>query len=295
MNNKGYIMTETLVVSGVILAALVLIYTQFAKINSTYSDSYLFTNFNDLYTLDQVGSYILEYNFNNLIDASNMKYLLFTYDDKAYLTGALSKSNPYDLKLQKFVKTLDDSDTDYIYRLVAEFKDGTYASIPIYKNIVKYDNGTAIYFNPETGETCTDYVESNSSTGTKTGCMKWYVFNDDGSDTVNMILDHNTTAVTAWSSDGYVTNGPESAFMAKLKDDTSSWNGVDKRTDTYNFNNNTTTYTINYSGYHARIITSDEVAKITGNTSWNSNSAVYRDWFYLDNNSQTSSASSTNM
>ena len=40
-----------------------------------------------------------------------------------------------------------------------------------------YENGTVIYYNPETNKVCNG-VESNSTTGTKTGCMKWYTFND---------------------------------------------------------------------------------------------------------------------
>ena len=54
-----------------------------------------------------------------------------------------------------------------------------------------YSNGTAIYYNPETNTKCNE-IDAVSTTGTKTGCMKWYTFNDEGenSSTVNMILDH---------------------------------------------------------------------------------------------------------
>ena len=63
-----------------------------------------------------------------------------------------------------------------------------------------YENGTAIYYNPVTGTTC-DSSEAVSTTGTKTGCMKWYTFNDSSeSSTVDVILDHNTTALLAWYS-----------------------------------------------------------------------------------------------
>ena len=63
-----------------------------------------------------------------------------------------------------------------------------------------YENGTAIYYNPVSGTKC-NASEAVSTTGTKTGCMKWYAFNDDSeSSTVNMILDHNTTAGIVWNS-----------------------------------------------------------------------------------------------
>ena len=65
-----------------------------------------------------------------------------------------------------------------------------------------YSNGYAIYFNPQTGELCEEN-EAVSTTGTKTGCMKWYAFNDSKyDDTVNLLLDHNTTAGLAWNTVG---------------------------------------------------------------------------------------------
>ena len=119
-----------------------------------------------------------------------------------------------------------------------------------------YSNGTAIYYNPETNSKC-DESEVVSTAGTKTGCMKWYTFNDEGenSSTVNMILDHNTTAtVSSWS-----------ASKTQITTDTKNWD----------------------SSLNARLITANEVAKITENTNWTSTTATTSDWFYLDSNNQT--------
>ena len=124
-----------------------------------------------------------------------------------------------------------------------------------------YSNGTAIYYNPETNSKCNE-GEAISTTGTKTGCMKWYTFNDEGKNisTVNMILDHNTTAtVSSWS-----------ASKAQITTDTKNWD----------------------SSLNARLITADEIAKITGNTNWTSTTATTYDWFYLDSNNQTQTAKS---
>ena len=88
-----------------------------------------------------------------------------------------------------------------------------------------YENGTAIYFNPETGLKCTE-SEAVSTTGVKTGCMKWYAFNDSSdSNTLNMILDHNTTAEVTWGD--YTSNIEGMTKVAEqLRIDTASWNGV---------------------------------------------------------------------
>ena len=130
-----------------------------------------------------------------------------------------------------------------------------------------YPNGTAIYYNPETNSKCAS-SEAVSTTGTKTGCMKWYTFNDEGanSSTVNMILDHNTTAGVAWNSTG--RNSEMKEVSTALTNDTQSWN----------------------SSLNARLITANEIAKITGNTSFNGESSTSGSWFYFDSNDQTRTA-----
>ena len=122
-----------------------------------------------------------------------------------------------------------------------------------------FKNGTAVYYNPETENKCSKEA-SKSTTGTKSGCMKWYVFNDkEGNATVNVILDHNTTANVAWNSTG--NNSEMKEVKIKLEEDTKDWKNT------------------------ARLITANEVAKITGYTSWGTNITGYP-WFCFDTNQQ---------
>jgi len=156
-----------------------------------------------------------------------------------------------------------------------------------------YANGTAVYFNPVTGAKCTA-GEAVSTTGIKAGCMKWYAFNDGGasSSTIDLILDHNTTALVAWNSTASNVSGPTNV-MTQLQTDTSSWAGVPTRTDSYSVSNGTATYTINYSTYKARLITAAEIATITGNSGFVEATAPSSNWFYLDSNNQTQIATTT--
>ena len=127
-----------------------------------------------------------------------------------------------------------------------------------------YENGTAIYYNPTTGEKCTE-SESVSLTGTKSGCMKWYTFNDEeGNNSVNLILDHNTTAKVAWNSSG--NNSEMKEVAPALESDTKDWKNT------------------------ARLITANEVAKISGNTNFN----LGQDWFYLGSNNQSDDSKRSN-
>ncbi len=128
---------------------------------------------------------------------------------------------------------------------------------------LSYKDGTAIYYNPNTGKKCTS-SEAVSKTGTKSGCMKWYIFGDGiGHETVNMILDHNTTARVYWSKTTDEVTMTEARTV--LENDTKGWVNI------------------------ARFISPFEVATITGNTNF---SGLYSQRFYLDSNSQNKTANS---
>ena len=155
--------------------------------------------------------------------------------------------------------------------------------------IKKYNNGDIVYFNVTTGTKCTssDYAETQGNIGVKEGCMKFYVFNDNGGVTLNLILDHNTTATVAWNSSeisAISADGPKKV-LEQLKTDTDTWQGtitptnytMDQTGQTSNAN-----YTIDYSGYKARLITAQEIATISGNTSWNEKTSS--NVFYFDTN-----------
>ena len=120
-----------------------------------------------------------------------------------------------------------------------------------------FKNGTAVYYNPVSEEKCKS-SEAVSTTGKNSGCMKWYVFNDkEGNATVNVILDHNTTAGVAYNSTG--SNSEMKEVKKALENDTKDWKNT------------------------ARLITANEVAKITGNTGFDA-SKENQDWFCLDTN-----------
>ncbi len=112
-----------------------------------------------------------------------------------------------------------------------------------------------LYYNPVTGNYC-DKINVVSTTETKTGCMKWYAYQET-SDTYTAILDHTTTAVTSWNSKGLNTDNSE--IMNKLKMDTSNW----------------------VEGLNIRLISADEIAKIVdpnNTTNFNSKTSHFEDF-----------------
>ena len=143
--------------------------------------------------------------------------------------------------------------------------DDLYSKINSYTKL--YPNGTVIYYNPTTGEKCTA-SEAVSSTGTKSGCMKWYTFNDEeGSTSVNLILDHNTTIHVSWNSSE--NNNEMKEIAIALENDTKDWKNA------------------------ARLITANEVAKISGNNSFDANKPG-QSWFYLGSNNTTDDSKRSN-
>ncbi len=135
---------------------------------------------------------------------------------------------------------------------------------------------------------------SVSITGTNTGCMKWYVYKDDGTN-YTMISDHNITDTIAWNStDGESTtnyNGPKEVLNA-LSTATSNWSeklvAPTPYTASWTYSGTSHTYTINYSTYgnKARLISAEEVAEITGASKTTENNGIgwtlSDKWFYLD-------------
>ena len=130
--------------------------------------------------------------------------------------------------------------------------------------VITYANGTVVYYNPETNKKCSG-SEAVSTTGTKTGCMRWYIFNDEGNDTVNLLLDHNTTATVAWASNKNNTKPVE--VKTQLESDTSSWN----------------------KSINPRLIEESEIVRITGNTA---GSDAY--YFHTNSNTPYEGAAGTN-
>lgn len=128
-----------------------------------------------------------------------------------------------------------------------------------------YDDGDVIYFNPETSSICTE-GEAVSTNGTKTGCMKWYAYNDNKNEyRLKLILDHNTTPSCQWNDTGKIVDG-STILNSKLKNDTQTW---DKE-------------------LNPRIISAYEIKKLVSNQSfdgtWQTNILITSKYnFLLDN------------
>ena len=118
----------------------------------------------------------------------------------------------------------------------------------------KFEDGEEVYFDPTTGTMCEE-EDAVSTTNTKNGCMKWYAFlNEDGEETVNLLLDHNTTATCAWNSSG--VNDTMVEVLIQLEEDVKSWKSSVNGT--------------------ARLIQANEVAEIAGLDTFDSTTSTLK-------------------
>ena len=243
--NKGFTLVELLAVI-VILAIIALIATPIilnvindAKKQAAKDSAYGY--------MDAVEKYIV----SSELEDKSIKDRTYSVEELNNMGVSVKGSTPDNGNIEiknSSVKSYDIGIDGY------EVNNGEVKKVSTTKS---FKNGTAVYYNPETENKCSK-EEAKSTTGTKSGCMKWYVFNDkEGNATVNVILDHNTTAGVAWNLTG--NNSEMKEVKKALENDTKDWKNT------------------------ARLITANEVAKITGYTSWGTNITGYP-WFCFDTN-----------
>ena len=242
--NKGFTLVELLAVI-VILALIALIATPIilnvindAKKQAAKDSAYGY--------MDAVEKYIVS---SELEDESiqDGRYSVEELNKKISVKGSTPDNGNIEIK-NSSVKSYDIGIDGYVVN------NGKVDKVSTTKS---FKNGTAVYYNPETGNKCSKEAVK-STTGIKNGCMKWYVFNDkEGNATVNVILDHNTTAGVAYNSTG--SNSEMKEVKTALENDTKNWKNT------------------------ARLITANEVAKITKHPTFDA-TQIGQLWFCLDTN-----------
>lgn len=141
-----------------------------------------------------------------------------------------------------------------------------------------YNDGQPVYFNVTTGKKCSE-SEAISVGGTKSGCMKFYAFNDNNSSCyVNLLLGHNSTPKVAWASSGTTMK----EVITALNNDTSSWVNTEYINETIDG--------FDYSGYKARLLSYDEAMKANFNCSNNYSRKCYS-WVWTNLDSSNSATS----
>lgn len=156
MNNRGFMLTETLIVATFLVTTLLFIYLQFNNVVKTYDTSFEYNTVNGLYAVNNIANYInsdgidalknaissseyvnitscsdiyfTETNYcQTLLENLKVKTVLFTKED---LTGLKNSSTDLDQTMIDFINYINYEKIE-AYRIVAEFSDGTFASLRV--------------------------------------------------------------------------------------------------------------------------------------------------------------------
>lgn len=158
IDNRGFMLVETLIVATFLVTVLLFIYIQFTNITKAYDNSFKYDTVNGLYSTKNIIKYISadgielltqdlinknqdfiditdcssayfgESDYCNvLIEASNIRTVLFT---KENLTNLKNNANGLDQTIIDFINYIDYEKIDG-YRVIIEFNDNTFASLKI--------------------------------------------------------------------------------------------------------------------------------------------------------------------
>lgn len=157
INNKGFMLAETLIVATFLVTTLLFIYVQFNNITKKYDNSFKYNTVNSLYITKNIINYIstdgvdrlkenVNYSPNGFIDITNCQTQYF--NETNYCTVLMNSSNvktilftKENLDGLKETTVLDQTIMDFInyidyeavegYRVIIEFNDNTFASLKI--------------------------------------------------------------------------------------------------------------------------------------------------------------------
>ena len=158
MNNKGFMLTETLIVATFLVTTLLFIYIQFNNITRTYDTSFKYNTVNGMYNAKNIIQYINNDGIDNLktalneegihyinitncsnsyfsesdyctilMEATNVKTVLFTNEN---LTNLKNNVTELDQTLLDFINYINHENTEG-YRIIIEFNDETFATLRV--------------------------------------------------------------------------------------------------------------------------------------------------------------------
>lgn len=158
MNDKGFLLAETLIVATFLATTLLFLYIQLNNVVKSYYTSFKYNTANSLYAANNIVDYITsdgldklktDISSNNYINITNCpnnyfketNYCEILFDSLKVKTAIFTKEDLTDLKKSNI--KLDQTMVDFInyidyekndsYRVIVEFKDNTFASLRIKK------------------------------------------------------------------------------------------------------------------------------------------------------------------
>lgn len=198
MNKKGFTLAEMLATVAVLGVVILIVAPNITGTLKKVNDDKYKRFLSDVFLATEA---YIQANIDDYPGIANENERVYVYFSDLINTHYL-KSDVYDPKNKTTVANEDYtvevylSDGEYKYKL---YERHMIAGPTKKSNLPSETHYGIAYLNPTNLSTICDETNSVSTTETKTGCMKWYIFNDSGNN-YTMILDHNTTARIKWNN-----------------------------------------------------------------------------------------------
>ena len=232
-NNKGFVITEVLILSTVIMGVLVFMYAQFKSINRGYQYSFRYDTPQGLYLANNIINYINDGNYDKLVELLNTKtegYVditecnidnsnLITYCNTLFQKSDIEKiifTEENLTKLKQNMSGLDNDFKSYInqikvtnekndYRIIIKYKDKTFATMRFNKGNAYVEEGLIAHL---------DGI-NNTGNGHSNEVTTWKDLSNNGNDATlynNPTWSNNSLTFDGIDDYGILTNTANQAF-----------------------------------------------------------------------------------
>ena len=232
-NNKGFAITEVLILSTVIIGVLVFMYSQFKSINRGYQYSFKYDTPEGMYLANNIVNYINEGNYDKLVELLNNTpegYIditecnidnsnLISYCEALFQKSEIEKilfteenlekikqnMNNFDNDLKNYINQIKTTNEQNDYRIIIKYINGTFASMRFNKGNSYVEEGLIAHL---------DGI-NNTGNGHSTETQTWKDLSNHGNDATlynNPTWSNNSLTFDGIDDYGVLTNTANQAF-----------------------------------------------------------------------------------
>ena len=232
-NNKGFALTEILILSAVVIGVLTFMYIQFKNINRSYQYSFKYDTVEGMFLANNIVNYINNDNYDilveklntnqegylditscdlelfqtplfceQLIQKSEIKQIIFTNENTSKLKANMQK---LDNDFQEYIKKIKTINTENDYRIIIKYNDGTFTTMRFNKGNAYVQNGLIAYL---------DGI-NNTGNGHSNEIQTWKDLSNHGNDATlynNPVWSNNSLTFDGIDDYGVLTNTANQEF-----------------------------------------------------------------------------------
>ena len=231
-NDKGFALTEILILSAVVIGVLTFMYIQFKTINRSYQKSFKYDTPEGLYLANNILNYINDDNFDILVEKLLLSpdgyiditdcdiniYSTSSFCEKLYEKEGVEQiiftsenpsrivtNNNLDSDMKEFIKQIKTINTETDYRIIIKYTNGTFATMRFNKGNAYVQNGLIAYL---------DGI-NNTGNGHSNEIQTWKDLSNHGNDATlynNPVWSNNSLTFDGIDDYGVLTNTANQEF-----------------------------------------------------------------------------------